>query len=364
METIINVKNTIRNFLRKYDEFTTPVLRFIWAIIVFQSIKKLFGYSDLAGKGGILLLLAALCALLPDGFIFIVSGLLIMLNAFSVSMEAGFAFVLLYVAMYCIYLRFFPKSSGYMLIIPICFMIKLPYMVPIVIGMTAGIVGAVPAAFGVVLYYFSIYLNDLNLKLTTTASADSEIKVLTFFVESFMKNKEMLLFVFAAAITIAVVAIIYRLSFPYAWYVAIGVGGLFNLFSFMIAGSVLKQNVDMGSVMLGSLLGMIVALIIQFFKGIVDYKKTERVQFEDDDYYYYVKAIPKKEKKDKNDREDDEEPVKRRSREGAGSKEGTPRRSNSERREGAPRRENSERREGAPRRDNSERRESRSKSEE
>ena len=27
--------------------------------------------------------------------------------------------------------------------------------------------------------------------------------------------------------------------------------------------------------------------------GILDYKHTERVQFEDDDYYYYVKAVPK-----------------------------------------------------------------------
>jgi len=311
METVVNIKNTVRNFLRKYDEFTTPVLRFIWGMIVFLSIKKLFGYSDLAGNGKVLFLLAAVCALLPDGFIFVMSGVLIALNSFEVSTEAGVAFVLLYIAMYCIYLRFFPKSSGYMLIIPICFMLNLPYMVPIIVGMTAGIVGAVPTAFGVALYYFSIYLKDLNLKLTTTASADSEIKVLTYFVNSFLKNKELLLFALGAAITIAVVSVIYRLSFPYAWYVAIGVGGLFNLFSFMIAGSVLKQDVNMGNVMLGSLLGMVVALIIQFFKGIVDYKKTERVQFEDDDYYYYVKAIPKKEKKTK-EASDEEETVKKR----------------------------------------------------
>ena len=45
--------------------------------------------------------------------------------------------------------------------------------------------------------------------------------------------------------------------------------------------------------MIGSLIGILIAVVIQFGKGIVDYQRTELLQFEDDDYYYYVKAIPK-----------------------------------------------------------------------
>ena len=33
--------------------------------------------------------------------------------------------------------------------------------------------------------------------------------------------------------------------------------------------------------------------MIQFIKGVVDYQRTEILQFEDDNYYYYVKAVPK-----------------------------------------------------------------------
>ena len=43
----------------------------------------------------------------------------------------------------------------------------------------------------------------------------------------------------------------------------------------------------------GVLLGLIVALIVRFMKGFLDYNHTEIVQFEDDEYYYYVKAVPK-----------------------------------------------------------------------
>jgi len=37
----------------------------------------------------------------------------------------------------------------------------------------------------------------------------------------------------------------------------------------------------------------LLAVVLQFCKGIVDYQRTELLQFEDDDYYYYVKAVPK-----------------------------------------------------------------------
>ncbi|MBQ8166184.1 MAG: hypothetical protein IJZ96_04010, partial [Lachnospiraceae bacterium] len=38
---------------------------------------------------------------------------------------------------------------------------------------------------------------------------------------------------------------------------------------------------------------VLVALVVQLCKSMVDYSRKETVQFEDDDYYYYVKAIPK-----------------------------------------------------------------------
>ena len=62
---------------------------------------------------------------------------------------------------------------------------------------------------------------------------------------------------------------------------------------FLIGNVTLKINVEIGSILLGSLVGILIAVVIQFGKGIVDYQRTELLQFEDDDYYYYVKAVPK-----------------------------------------------------------------------
>ena len=35
------------------------------------------------------------------------------------------------------------------------------------------------------------------------------------------------------------------------------------------------------------------AVVVQFFEGIGDFSRMEKVTFEDDEYIYYVKAVPK-----------------------------------------------------------------------
>ena len=61
----------------------------------------------------------------------------------------------------------------------------------------------------------------------------------------------------------------------------------------MLFRSYYDINLSVGSVLLGSLLAIVLAKVIEFFRFCVDYSRTEKVQFEDDEYYYYVKAVPK-----------------------------------------------------------------------
>ena len=52
-------------------------------------------------------------------------------------------------------------------------------------------------------------------------------------------------------------------------------------------------NVSIAGVLIGGIIAILLAKVLQFFVFSVDYSRTERVQFEDDEYYYYVKAVPK-----------------------------------------------------------------------
>jgi hypothetical protein len=44
---------------------------------------------------------------------------------------------------------------------------------------------------------------------------------------------------------------------------------------------------------LGTIICGVIAVIIRFFDGILDYQRAESVQFEDDNNYYHVRIIPK-----------------------------------------------------------------------
>ena len=55
----------------------------------------------------------------------------------------------------------------------------------------------------------------------------------------------------------------------------------------------METEILVGGLFFGSIVAFAIAVIVQFFKCVVDYTRIENVQFEDENYYYYVKAIPK-----------------------------------------------------------------------
>lgn len=291
MSGFITVRDAIRDFLRKYDEVITPIVKFVFAYIVFSCVNSLFGYSEFLSRGVIVFLLSVISALVTTPVMVFLAGIVVMIHCFSVSVDAGVLALLLFVIMYCAYMRMF-QDKGYVLaLVPILYMLKLQFAAPVLVAIFAGFSGAVPAAFGVVIYYFAQYVNEANA--TLLAGDDSEFQAYSYIVNGMMKDKNMLLAIIAFAIVVMFTALIYRLRFDYSWYVAIGVGSVFTILVFMVCGMMVDANVSGGSLILGALLGAIIGMIVQMCKSVVDYSRKETVQFEDDDYYYYVKAIPK-----------------------------------------------------------------------
>ena len=61
----------------------------------------------------------------------------------------------------------------------------------------------------------------------------------------------------------------------------------------LVGDLIYDADFSIPGVLLGSIGGVFVAFVVQFFRFNLDYSRTEKVQFEDDEYYYYVKAVPK-----------------------------------------------------------------------
>ena len=156
----------------------------------------------------------------------------------------------------------------------------------------AGASGIVPVAFGVVIYQFGLYVEEIKNVLATASEEDAFIAY-TYLIDTVLKDKQMLLEIIVYAVVILISFVVYKLPVDYIWYIAIGVAGVLNIIAFMICGMMLDVEVNTGNVIAGTILGVLLALIVQLCKSMVDYSRKETVQFEDDEYYYYVKAIPK-----------------------------------------------------------------------
>lgn len=292
MSGLLTVRDTIRDFLRKYDEITVPIIRFIAALIIFNSVNSLYGYSDLFERGIVLFLLSVISALVSDIVVVLLVGAVMCVNSFAVSTEAGAMFLILFVLMYCLYMRMFSECSWILILVPVLYAFNLQYAAPLIVAIFVGITGAVPAAFGVVLYYFSIYLKEVY-NILNAAEVDEQFQEFSYIVKGLTKNKEMMVAAIVFSVVIVITNTIHRLSFDYSWYVAIGIGAVSNIICFIICGSILDAGVQGGAVVMGTIIGTLIALAIQLCKSVADYSRKESVQFEDDEYYYYVKAIPK-----------------------------------------------------------------------
>lgn len=292
MTGLLEIKQHLKVFYSRYDIYLIPAMKFLLAFSRFCSLTDRSGSWNGRPALQSLSLLALLCSFLPVNMIAVFGGILVCAHAFALSLEtlavvAGVLFV-----MYAVYFRVAP-GHGYILVLtPMAFFLKIPHVMPLVLGLLGGPVCAVPLACGTVCYYLMYYMKN-NEKPLSSSEAEKMSERLMYLVENVLNNKNMLLTILVFAVTLTIVYAIRRLSMDYSWYVAICAGAVINVVLFLIGGRLLKASVSIGGVVLGTLAGILIAPLVEFFVRSVDYSRTEYTQFEDDEYYYYVKAVPK-----------------------------------------------------------------------
>lgn len=112
-------------------------------------------------------------------------------------------------------------------------------------------------------------------------------------IDGLMGNKAMLVMITAFVITVIVVYFIRRMSVDHSWTIAMIAGVMVNLVIMLVGDLLYDTNVSVFGAIIGAVITIAAAKLIEFFRFCVDYSRTEKVQFEDDEYYYYVKAVPK-----------------------------------------------------------------------
>lgn len=292
MTTLLVAKQILMTLYSKYEVYITPLLKFLLALTALSLINSRIGYMESIDKITIVLIVALMCSFMPMNFIVIMSALFAVLHLYSFSLECALVVGAGFFLMFLLYLRFSPKDTLVVVLMPICFLMKIPYVVPLAMGLVGTPASAVSVACGVITYYMLHYV-VLNVSVIA-AMADEQIAAkFRFIIDGLLNNKEMVVTIAAFGITVILVYLIRRLSIDYAWTIAMVAGVIVNIMVLLVGDLMFDTNVALFGVILGNIAAFLLVLVLQFFVFNVDYSRTEKVQFEDDEYYYYVKAVPK-----------------------------------------------------------------------
>lgn len=292
MTTLLEVREWMKQAYGQYSLYIKAGIRFVTGMIIFMLITYKMGYMTQLKNPVIPILLALICTFLPISLMTIFAMLLLVIHLYSLSLEIALILLIIFIILYLVYYRFSPKYSFVLLLTPVLFVMNIPYVMPVILGLVSTPVTVIPLAFGTIVYYLLNYVAQYGANVSSAAAGDTVQKYAYVF-ENALKDSEMYLFIITMAAAVFLVYFIRRLSADKSWMIAIFTGAVGELLFMLIGNFALDISIGVTGLVIGTLVAVLTGFTVQFFLFNVDYSRTEYVQFEDDEYYYYVKAVPK-----------------------------------------------------------------------
>lgn len=295
MTGLLEIKDWLIRFYSRYETWLFPVVKFVLALTLFAMINAHIGFMDAISNWSTAFILALICAVLPVNTMLWLGAFVVLADMYALSLEVALTTLILFAALFFLYFRFAPENGIMAVLTPISFGLKVPYIMPVAGGLLRSISSVFAVVCGTVIYYF---LDGIQQNAGTLINVDSAEKGqpsrFDISIGQLLGNKEMYLVIAIFVVTAVVVWIVRRLEVDYAWTLAIISGMLIEIAGLFVGFLVLGIEGKTAVMLIGNIISMLIAFILQFLFMNLDYDRTERVQFEDDDYYYYVKAVPKK----------------------------------------------------------------------
>ncbi len=292
MDRLFVVKGQLQQIYAAYSKYIDKAVQFVLALGAFYLINHNLGFMGMLSSPAVTLALAVICTFLPVIATVWASALLILGHIYTISLGMLAVTAVIFLLMFIFYLKFSPKTAVFILLMPLAFLLKIPYTVPVALGLTGNPLSVVPVICGTIIYYMIGYVKNSAAALK---SADEEgmIGQVTMFVKQIFQNKEMWIMIIAFVLCLLVVYTVRKMSVDHAWKIAIAAGAAVNIVVVAIGDVLFDVPVSYLGIIGGNIAAILLGMVLELLFFAVDYSRGEKLQFEDDEYYYYVKAIPK-----------------------------------------------------------------------
>lgn len=293
MNSLLKIREWYVQMYSRYGVVIETAVKFLGAFLSVTMINSSIGTMSILKNPAVIAAVSVLCAALPKSLMVLLLAVFIVAHIYAISLETA-AFVLaVLLVMFMLYFRFSAGDSFVLILLPVLFLLKVPFIIPIALGLLATPFSMVSAAFGTVVYFIIDYIST-NKADMMAAGADG-LNIMSSMAKKVFTNQSMYLIIIAFSVVITAVYVIRKLSAPYSWQIAVSAGTVVNLVILIIGTMKFGVNdvFSMTVIIVGNIVSLLLGVLICFMVHNVDYTRTEHTQFEDDDYFYYVKAVPK-----------------------------------------------------------------------
>lgn len=278
-----------------YDENSTYLnlfFKFLLALVFFMNINSTLGFVEQLNSIFVILILALICSLLSFFATMGIGFLLVMGHCYAVGIEVALIALVLFSALLIFYLRFAGGDSLAVIFTPFSYVLHIPCVIPMGLGLLRGPTSAFASVCGTIFYYFMGTVKDQASAIQNIEKTEIAKRV-QLLLDALIKNQEMWVTVVAAIAVVVIVYALRRLAVNYAWSIAIITGAVCYLIIMLGARAFVDIKISAFAILGQVIVSIGFMLVIKFFVFNVNYKRTKSLQYEDDEYHYFVKAVPK-----------------------------------------------------------------------
>ena len=288
MSILLEIRDYIQKFYQKYAAVLNVILRFLAAFITFFATNRVIGFNPYLDHTYTELVFAAVSVVFPVQILLFFEAVFIILHILYVSHYLAFVTAIFFAILYFVYVRFIPKDGYVILSMPVLSSFGAPYILPILLGITADPIAIIPESIGVIVYH---YLQNV-ISVVSTSTEDS-INLYHLVLKQTFNDKELYITLIVFSIVTIFVYFIRNSKIDYSFEIAIISGGFLNTILLLFMNFFMDININVFRFFITMILSVAFVWLVQLFRLSLNYAGVENLQFEDDEYYYYVKAVPK-----------------------------------------------------------------------
>lgn len=294
MSTLLSIRERFKDIYAKYSFYITIGLRLVLGLLTFGLINHNVGFMKAASSVVVTAGLSVVCAFFPPIVTVLAATALILAHLYAASMPIALVAAVFFVLMYIFYFRFSTKKAWLVLLTAAGFSLKVPFVIPVAIGLLGSPVCIVPAACGTFTYYM---LHFVKTSASSFKGEETGVEVLLDGVMTFTKqslmNKEMWVMSAAVILCVLIVYGIKTRGIDHSWKIAMGAGTAAAIVTAVAGNIILELHISYPELIISGIAAIVIGLVLEVLFLSVDYQRTEHLEFEDDEYHYYVKAVPK-----------------------------------------------------------------------